>query len=627
MTKRSTVKRNLILQKIFSFFKALFFICLALVLTFLTVFFYIAKDLPRPERFTERQMALPTKIYDRTGQVLLYSIFGEEKREVIPLNEVSDYFKKAVIVAEDRNFYTHFGIDLKSIIRAIMVNLQLKKPVQGGSTIPQQLIRSTFLTPEKTLQRKAREIILTLELDRRYSKEQILEWYLNQVPFGSNTYGVEAASQTFFSKRAKDLSLAEAATLASVIKAPTYYGEHKDELLERKDYILDSMVQEGYIDSKSAEIAKQEKVKFKKASTSIQAPHFILYVKKLLVEKYGEDYLQKEGLRVFTTLDVNLQKLAEETITNGVERNRKFRAYNAALVAISPNTGEILSLVGSADYFGESLPKGCTPAKDCLFEPEFDVAILGLRQPGSAFKPFVYATAFNKGFSDKYVVVDELTNFGVWGGKSYIPQNYDGRFRGPVTLRQALAQSLNVPSIKVLVYLAGIKDSVDMAKKLGITTLREPSYYGPSLVLGGGEVKLLEITSAYGVFATEGLFAKPTAILRIEDSQGNVVEEYKPSPKRVLSSNVAKLINSILSDNETRAPIFGANSPLALEGTSVKTGTTQYFNDAWTIGYSPKLSVGIWVGNNDNSSNYKEPGIGLAAPIWRTFIEKALEKL
>lgn len=624
---RKIYKRRGVSKKVLSFFKFLSLGLLVVLLLFLSLFFYFAKDLPRPEKFTERQIFQPTKIYDRTGEVLLYTIFGEEKREVISLNDVPDYLKAAVIAAEDANFYHHFGIDLRAIFRAFLVNLKLKKPIQGGSTIPQQLIRSTFLTPEKTMERKVREIILTLELDRRYSKEEILEWYLNQIPFGSNAYGIEAASQVFFSKKTKDLTLAEAALLASLIRAPTYlspYGEYKDELLGRKDYILDRMVQEGYIGVKEAEAAKQEELKFTKSLTSIEAPHFILYVKKILIEKYGEDSLKKQGLKVTTTLDIELQKLAEKLIGEGVERNKGFRAYNAALVAIDPGTGGILALVGSADYFSESLPKGCSAGENCLFEPEFDVATLGNRQPGSAFKPFVYATAFQKGFSEQYIVVDEETNFGIWGGEPYIPQNYDGRFRGPVTLRQALAQSLNVPSVKVLVYLAGIKDSVETAKSFGITTLKDASFYGPALVLGGGEVTLLEMVSGYSVFATEGLKNKPIAILKIEDSQGNVIEEQKKDPKRVLNSDVARLITDILSDNESRAPIFGSNSPLNIEGVSAKTGTTQYFNDAWTIGYNSKIVVGVWVGNNDNSPTYKQPGIALAAPIWREFIEGAI---
>ena len=322
-----------------------------------------------------------------------------------------------------------------------------------------------------------------------------------------------------------------------------------------------------------------------------------------------------------------LQEIAEETVKQGVERNRSLGAYNASLVAISPDTGEILSLVGSADYFAQSLPEGCTSGKSCLFEPEFDVATLGLRQPGSSFKPFVYVTAFEKGFSDTHIVVDEETNFGIWGGKAYIPQNYDGLFRGPVTLRESLAQSLNVPSVKVLVYLSGIKESVEMAESMGIATLRDPSFYGPSLVLGGGEVKLLEMVSAYSVFASEGLKRNPSFIVRIEDKQGKTIWNEKNDARRVMSSESAKTITDILSDNESRTPTFGSNSPLNLEGVSVKTGTTQYYNDAWTIGYNSKIAVGVWAGNNNNSPSYNKPGVTLAAPMWREFIEKALASM
>ena len=597
----------------------------------LIMFFYFAKDLPMPEKFTERQMALPTKIYDQTGETLLYTIFGEEKREIISLNEMPESLKQAVVAAEDANFYNHFGIDPKGIIRAILVRLKIVKSSfsgQGASTIPQQLIRSTFLTPEKTIKRKIREIILTLELDRQYSKDQILEWYLNQVPFGSNTYGIESASKTFFAKKAKDLSLSESALLVSLIRAPTWlspYGENKQELLGRKDYILKRMMQENYISQQEYETAKNQELQFEKLFTSIEAPHFILYVKKLLTTKYGNEFLQRGGLKVYTTLNIELQQLAEKTIKQGVAINKGLGAHNAALVAIDPKTGGILALVGSADYFAESEPNGCISGKNCFFEPEFDVAILGLRQPGSAFKPFVYATAFKNNYSDKHIIIDEQTNFGVWGGKEYIPQNYDGRFRGPVTLRQALAQSLNVPSVKTLVYLAGIKQSIETAQDLGITTLKDASFYGPSLVLGGGEVKLLEMTSAFAVFANQGIRNNPKAIIKIENSQGNIIEKQKNNPKRVLSSEVAGLINDVLSDNKARTPMFGPNSVLNIQGVSVKTGTTQFYNDAWTVGYNSNISVGVWAGNNDNSPSHEKPGVVLAGPIWKAFLEQALK--
>lgn len=598
------------------------------------LFVFYAKDLPRPEKFTERTFAESTKIYDRSGEILLYEIYGEEKRKVVPLDVVPEHLKQAVLLAEDANFYNHFGLDLKAMGRAILVNLRLRRPIQGGSTISQQLIRSSFLTREKTLERKIREILLTIELERRYSKDQILEWYFNQVPFGSNAYGVEAASQTFFQKNVSEVSAGEAAILASLIQAPSYlspYGENKDELFERKDFVLEKMVKAGALTDEEFSEATTEEINFAKTLQPIRAPHFVMYIKEYLLSKYGEESLREKGFKVYTSLDWELQEFAEKVVKEGAEANRAYRAFNAALVAITPQTGEILAMVGSKDFFGEKFPEDCISGKSCLFEPQFNAAFGGKRfpgrQPGSAFKPFVYATAFNKGYTDSTIVVDEETDFGTWGGKHYVPHNYDGKFRGPVTLRQALAQSLNVPSVKVLAYLAGLEDSIQTAKTLGITTLNKPSsFYGLSLVLGGGEVKLLDMVSAYGVFATGGLKASPVSIVKIVDSQGNVIEENQKSSKRVLETKTADLITDILSDNETRAPMFGKNSVMYFENFKVaaKTGTTESFRDGWIIGYTPFLAVGVWTGNNDNSPMLEKPGVVVAGPIWRTFLEKTL---
>ncbi|MBU2634843.1 transglycosylase domain-containing protein, partial [Patescibacteria group bacterium] len=548
------------------------------------LFIYYAKDLPRPEKFAERAFIESTKIYDRTGEVVLYELYGEVKRDEIPLSEVSEHLKQAVISTEDARFYSHHGIDFWGILRAIKINLGIGKATYGGSTISQQLIRSTFLTLEKSVKRKIREIILALELERRYSKDQILEWYLNQIPLGINIYGVEAAAKTYFNKPAQELTLAESAILAASIKAPSYYspfGNHLDELLGRKDYVLDRMAQEGYITQEQADEAKQVELEFAKFAQTIKAPHFVFYVEEYLFENYGKNFLEEEGFRVYTTLDWELQQTAEKAIEESVERIKGYNAHNAALVAIDPKTGEILAMVGSADWFGDSYPEECdlTPEIDCLFDPDVNVTTYGIgRQPGSAFKPFVYATAFQNGYDDEYIVIDEETNFGAWGkDEEYIPQNYDGLFRGPVTLRQALAQSLNVPSVKVLVDLAGIQESINTARKCGITTLKESaSFYGPALVLGGGEVRLLDMVSAYGVFAAEGKRYPPVSILRIEDSKGNIIEQKKKTPKRVLEQEAVRLLNDILSDNEARAPMFGYNSPLYFPDYQVaaKTGTT-----------------------------------------------------
>jgi 1A family penicillin-binding protein len=612
--------------------KLLFLIFAFIILCLAAIFIYYAKDLPRPEVFEEREIVQPTKIYDRTGEVLLYTIYGEEKREIVKLDELPDFLTKAVLAAEDTNFYNHWGIDFKGIFRAILINLKIRRPVHGGSTITQQLIRSTFLTREKTIQRKIREVVLTLELERRYSKDKILEWYLNQIPFGPNIYGVEEASRSFFNKPAKEVDLPEAAVLASVIKAPSYYypfGKHREELLQRKNYILERMLKEGFISAEEFEQAKDKEVEFIKPTESIKAPHFVLYVRDYLLNKYGEEFLKENGLKVYTTLDWNLQQKAEEIVKEGAERIKAYNAHNLSLVAVDPNTGEILVMVGSKDFFGEPYPEGCTPGVDCLFEPEVNIAVYGIgQQPGSAFKPFVYATAFKKGYTPETIVVDELTNFGKWGGKYYIPRNYDGRFRGPVTLKQALAQSLNIPAVKVLLYLAGIEDSIKTAKEFGITTLNQPaSFYGPALVLGGGEVRLLDMVSAYGVFATNGLKSSPKSVLKIEDSLGNIIEENKNSLKRVASEEVCEMINDILSDNKARAPMFGLNSPLYFPGhwVAAKTGTTDEFRDAWTIGYTRSIVVGVWAGNNNNTSMRKEPAVVIVGPIWHRFMNEVFK--
>lgn len=625
---RKLVKVKLILKTVGAFF---LFFCLGLIFLFL----YYIKDFPRPEVFTERYLAQSTKIYDRTGEVILYEVYGEERRTRVSLKEIPDYLKWAVIVAEDADFYSHFGVDLKGLVRAVLEDLKIGKPIYGGSTIPQQLVRSTFLSSEKTAKRKIREIILAIELERRYSKDQILEWYLNQIPFGQNAYGVEAASQVYFNKPVSKISVGEAATLAALIKAPyrlsPYNEKGRKELLARRDYILDRMVKKGYLSPEKAEEAKKEEIKFAERKTELKAPYFTLVVLEQLEKKYGREFLERGGLRVYTTLDWELQKIAEEVVKKGIEKNKSANAHNAALVALSPKTGEVLALtVGTGDYNATPYPEGCQSGVNCLFDPKFNVAVGGKgylgRQPGSAFKPFVYATAFQKGYNDKTIVVDELTNFGIWGGKEYIPKNYDEKFRGPVTLREALAQSLNVPSVKVLLYLAGLEDSVKTAQALGITTLKPP--FGPAIVLGGWEVRLIEITSAYGVFAADGIRYPYSFILKIEDSEGRVIEENKPSGIRVLEKNVARLINDILSDNEARAPMFGQRSPLYFEGYQVaaKTGTTQDYRDAWTIGYTPSIVVGVWVGNNNNEPIKKRPGIMLAAPIFHDFLEKVLPR-
>ena len=627
---------------IFCFLKYVALIVIAALVFVLFLFIYYGRDLPRPEKFTERPFIQSTKIYDRTGKIVLYDIYGEEKRELVPLSQISENIKKAVIAVEDSRFYQHNGVDIKGIIRAILVDFKLKSPSQGASTITQQLIRSSFLTRTKTVERKIKEIILSIELEKRYSKDQILEWYLNQIPFSENCYGVESASQTYFNKSALDLSLAESAVLAAIISAPSYYspyGSNRSELLERKDYVLSRMEKAGFISHEEYEKTLLEEIEFSPATQHIKAPHFVFYIKGYLENEYGQDYLKEKGLKVYTSLDWEIQKHTEEVIEEETEKSAGYNANNAAAVVLNPETGEILALVGSKNYFGTSYPEGCNSRKgECLFDPYFDVATLGERQPGSAFKPFVYATAFSKGYSPSTVLWDIPTEFNPncnpnttqnkdqYGSNCYHPHNYDETFRGIVSLRQAIAQSLNLPSVKVL-YLAGIENSLKTAQDLGMTTLTTPERYGLSLVLGGGEVNLLEITSAYGVFAAEGLKMPTVSILKIEDANGNIIKENKKEPKRVLSIQTARTINDVLSDNNARVPAFSRNNPLYFENYQVaaKTGTTSNYVDVWTIGYTPSIVVGVWAGNNNSAPINKKSGIGLAAPIWRKIMEEILD--
>jgi 1A family penicillin-binding protein len=595
---------------------------LLMVFISLGIFVYYAKDLPRPEKFTEKDFSEPTKIYDRTGEVVLYTIYGEEKRDIISLDKMPKYLLEAVIATEDSNFYSHFGIDFKGIIRAFFENIKKGSKAQGGSTISQQLIRSSLLSGEKTIGRKIREIILTVELERRYPKEKILEFYLNQIPLGNNTYGVESASQAYFNKSVSEINIQESAILASLIRSPSRlspYGPNKEDLMIRKDYVLDRMVIEKYISIEDAETTKKEDINFSLTSKLFKAPHFTLEVINYLNENYGENYLKTRGLKVYTTLDWRLQSEAEKIIKESYQTNRLYNAHNASLVSLNPKNGDILTMVGSVDYFKDSYPENCIPGKNCMFEPYPNVSMRE-RQPGSAFKPFVYATAFKKGYNDQTIIVDEPINIG-----GYSPKNYDGLFRGPITIREALAQSLNVPAVKTLAYLTNIEDSLKTAKDLGIDTLnRSPSFYGLPLVLGGGEVKLLEITSAYGVFASEGYAISPNFILKITDSQGRIIEQKEKTPRRVLNSSITKIITDILSDNTARGPMMGYNSPLNIPGVSVKTGTTQNFKDAWTIGYNKSIVSGVWIGNNDNTPMRLGESLTVAAPVWRRFMDYAL---
>ncbi|MFH1509247.1 MAG: PBP1A family penicillin-binding protein [bacterium] len=579
------------------------------------IFAFVAKDLPSAGSITNRNIPESTRIYDRTGETLLYEIHGEENRTVVPLEDISDYLKQATIAIEDQEFYSHHGFNVKGFLRAMWLNL-FRDYAGSGSGITQQFVKNSLLTPEKTIIRKLKELILSIELEWKFEKDEILSMYLNEIPYGSNAYGVQAAAQTFFEKSAKDLTLAEAATLAALPQAPTYYspfGSHPEILKGRQEAVLNNMVNMGFIKTEEAEAAKAEKIKYSESSQGIIAPHFVLYVKQQLVDKYSEEVVENGGLKVTTTLNIRLQHIAERAVPEGVTRNERYGASNAALVATDPKTGQILAMQGSKDYF------------DLENDGNVNVAIRD-RQPGSSFKPYAYATAFKKGYTPETLLFDVVTDFG-----NYAPRNATGAENGPVTMRQALAGSLNIPAVKTL-YLAGVAETIDTAHKMGITTLNDsPDHYGLSLVLGGGELKLLDHVGAFGVFANDGKKQAQTAILKVEDHNGEVLEEYKDSEgEQVIDSQVARQISSVLSDSNARASVFGASSYLVLPDRPVaaKTGTTQEYRDGWTMGYTPNLVVGTWAGNNDNTPMVNGAyGANVAAPIWNQFMREATSEM
>lgn len=626
---------------------------LILILPILGLFFfaaaviYFSQTLPPPSSLDGKIISQSTKIYDRSGQVLLYEIYDEEKRTVIPFEDIPEVVKMATIAIEDESFYSHPAFDIKGIIRAFITGVLRGRFVQGGSTITQQLAKNAFLTPEHSLRRKIKELILAYRIEKIYSKDEILALYLNQIPYGHNSYGIEAASQTFFNKSATDLSLSEAAMLAALPRAPSYYspwGSHTDELERRRVHILKRMYQLGFIDETQLEDAIQNKPRVVsqpiKADFSL-APHFVLMVQNYLNQKYGEDFVRRAGLKVTTTLDVELQKIANLAVKEGAKRNTElYEGHNAALVAEDPSTGQILALVGSKDYSAPSEPEGCLPTTTCRFEGNFNAATQGLRQPGSAFKPFGYLMAFMTGLTPDTIVFDvpteftpnqpacpALVDFSNTNPLCYHPRNFDERFRGPISLKEALAQSINVPSVKAL-YLAGINSTIDLAEKFGITTLKDRSRLGLSLILGGGEVRLTELVNAYSVLAQEGIKRDQVFILKVEDADGRVWEEFKDNPRRVVDAEYPRLINDILSDSRLRQPLFQASLRLTeVPGYQValKTGTTNDYVDAWAIGYTPNLVAGVWVGNNNNEPLKKYGGSILAAvPIWHDFMSQAL---
>ena len=609
------------LKNAFLFLLALGIFCLSI-----GVIWVATLNIPNLQSISERKVLQSTKMYDRTGKVVLYDVNKDVKRTIVPLSEISQYIPKALIAIEDTEFYTHKGVRPLAILRAFFANIFSLGISQGGSTITQQVVKNTLLTGDKTPTRKLKEVILAVKLEQKFTKDEILALYLNESPWGGSMYGVEEASQTFYGKSAKDVDLAEAAYLAALPKAPSYYspyGKNKTQLDDRKNLVLKRMLDTNSINKEDYEKAKSEQVVFiPRENNSIKAPHFVDFVKLYLDNKYGEGAFDEGGYVVTTTLDYNLQAKGEEIVKKyALENETKFKASNAGLVAVDAKTGQILTMIGSRDYF------------DNKIDGKYNIAT-AKRQPGSTFKPFAYATSFNKGLRPETVVFDLKTQFSTNCAASdfsdntdcYSPDNFDNKFRGPMTLRSALAESINIPALKVL-YLAGIKDTIKTAKDMGITTLTEPDRYGLTLVLGGGEVSPLEMTTAYATFANKGVYNPYTPILEIKDKAGNVLEKFEAKSKEVLPKQTTLLISDILNDNNARIPSYGATSPLYFPGhdVAVKTGTTNNYRDVWTVGYTPNVAVGAWAGNNDNTPMEKKVAGLIISPMWNAFMQEIIK--
>lgn len=582
---------------------------------------------PDISSFASRQVDQSTKIYDRTGQVLLYDYNRDAKRDIVPITEISPNTINATIAIEDSSFYEHGGIRLTSIFRAVLADVAGGALSQGGSTITQQVVKNTLLTNQKSVIRKIHEWVLAIKLEQVYSKDQILETYLNNIPYGGTLYGIEAASEAYFGIPAKDLSLAQAAYLAAMIQAPSYYspyGTHRTELDARKNLVLGRMQTLGFIDAATYAKSASEQVSFAPAGqNSIIAPHFVFYILNQLETMYGPNALMS-GMKVTTTLDADLEVKAESIVNAYALQNEKsFRASNASLVAVDPATGQILAMVGSRNFF------------DTTIDGQYN-ATLALRQPGSTMKPFIYSLALMHGYTRDTVIFDTPTQFSTSCRPSdnfnktppcYAPSDYDNIFRGPMTFETALAQSINVPAIKVL-YLVGIQNAINLAKSFGLTTLGDPNQYGLTLVLGGGEVRLLDLTGAYAIFANDGVANPPTGILEVDDASGNILTQFTPQPSQVLPENIARDMSAMLSDAYARLPEYPLNSPLSFQGydVAVKTGTTDDTRDAWVIGYTPSIALGVWAGNNDNSKMVKSIAGFIAAPMWHEAMAYALSK-
>ncbi len=585
---------------------------------FLPIISYVfIKHLPNPAELSHQEIAQTTKIYDR-NKILLYQIYANQNRTNVPLSKIPKDFRNATIAIEDKNFYTTPGFDILAIARSAYADLS-GKPLQGGSTITQQLVKARLLSPDRTVERKIKEVILSVWAEQIYSKDEILEMYFNQVPYGGTTWGAEAAAQTYFSKDVTHLTLAESAFLAGLPQAPSIYSPYSQSpnlWKNRQKDVLERMVQLKFITKDQAKKAEKQKLVFKPNQNNIKSPHFVMYVKDLLIERYGLPVVERGGLTVITSLDLKTQDMAQKIITDEVEKAGYLNFSNAAALITNPTNGDILAMVGGKDYYAED-------------GGNYNVTT-ALRQPGSTIKVVTYSAALMNGYTSATSIQDTPVSFASPGSPPYSPVNYDGRFHGNVTLRNALGNSINIPAVKTLNQV-GVQAMVSLGKKMGITTWEEPENYGLAITLGAAEAKMTDMATVYGSLANKGNKVELNPILKITNYQGAILEEKNEiKEKRALPEEVAFIISNILADNQARAMEFGLNSPLNIpkHTVSVKTGTTDNKRDNWTIGYTPKILTAVWVGNNNNApmNPILASGITGAAPIWNKIMNNLLSK-
>jgi 1A family penicillin-binding protein len=590
-----------------------------------TYFFYerVLKDLPLPQALVEKEQIVTTRILDRNGKVL-FRIYKDENRTLIPISRIPEHVKQATIAIEDKDFYKHHGFSISGIIRASLANLQ-GKPIQGGSTITQQLVKNRLLSPERTIERKIREIIVSVLVEGTFTKDEILEMYFNEIAYGGAIYGIEEAAQKYYGKSAGQLSLAEGAMLSGLPQAPSEYtpfGSNPELAYARQAEVLRRMIEDDYISEEQAQEAFSQELQFRSDTIDIRAPHFVMYVKELLAQKYGEDVVNQGGLEVRTTLDLSLQESAQEALVTELEQIERLNIQNGASLVTNPQTGEILSMIGSKDYFD--------------FENDGQVNVtLRPRQPGSSIKPITYAIALENGRSVVSTLQDTPITYRVVGSPPYSPKNYDGKYHGNVPLKQALASSYNIPAVKLLAEL-GVERMIDKAELMGVTTWQDRKRFGLSLTLGGGEVLMTDLAQVYGTFANGGKTVDLNPLLEVRDVNGKMLYQNKCAldgqdcfSMQAVDSRVAYLMSSILSDNEARKSAFGLYSVLNIpdQQVAVKTGTTNSLRDNWTIGYTSDRVVAVWVGNNDNTSmSYVASGITGASPIWNEIMRLNLNE-